>query len=262
MALLAALGLDRLARGGDRPWRSLAAVALGLGGLLVALGSLPAILPTETRWFLAGFLPPDYTWADRTAVADRIVADAALGGGAAVAAGMVALLVLAGRLAPERATLAAVALVAGDLLRTGAGLNPMVTSSFYRFSPEMAREAASLRAAGGRLWSCDPESGPAYFLGRRAHPGDHDAWTFATFMETLTPAYNMLASLPTAYSRDLTMLVPEDRVLAPEEVGASAFPGIEARLRGQASPTSSASNPSTIRPSAHAASSSPIASSR
>jgi hypothetical protein len=72
----------------------------------------------------------------------------------------------------------------------------MVTPSFYELSPEMARIAADIRRDGGRAFSCDPESGPAYFRARVHHP-DHDVWTFAAFMETLTPAFNMNVAVPT-----------------------------------------------------------------
>ena len=106
----------------------------------------------------------------------------------------------------------------------------MVTPSFYQLSPEMTHATAEIRREGGRVFACDPESGPAYFRARLQRP-DHDVWTFTVFMETLTPAFNMDAGVPTAYSRDLTMLVPLERVLAPEEVGSAAFASVAERLR-------------------------------
>ena len=232
VALLTSLGIEELVRAATgRPWRTFAGFALGFGGLLTTVPALQTVLPSPTHWFLEGFLPPSYSWHDRVAVAERIARDAATGGGIAVVAGTVAILTLGGRLAPKLGALAVVALVSADLLRTGAGLNPMVTSDFYRLSPEMNREAEVVRRSGGRLFSCDPESGPAYFLGRRAQGRNHDVWTFAAFMETLTPAYNVAEGVPTAYSRDLTMLVPETRVLPPEDASAAAFGSVEARLR-------------------------------
>jgi hypothetical protein len=227
-ALLVALGLDRLAAAG-RPWRTLAAGALAAAAPLLAAPVLPSLLPSATRWFLAGFLPPGYTWPDRFEVARVVLSDAAIGGAAVAMVAALALATLAGRLAPGKAVALLAMVVAADLLRTGAGLNPMATVAFYRLSPEMEAVASSVRQAG-RTFTCDPESGPGYFRAR-ALQAEHDAWTFAVFMETLTPAFNMNAQVRTAYSRDLTMLVPENRVLAPEQVGARAFPAVVERLR-------------------------------
>jgi hypothetical protein len=215
-ALLAALGLDVLGRGEARGWRMLAACTLGVGGLLVALQWLPLLAPGGVRWFLRGFLPPSYAWADRLEAGHAITADAAVGGWCALGAGAAALLVLAGRLAPATGAWTATALLVGDLLRTGAGLNPTVTSGFYRLSLEMQAVTAELGSSGGRLFSRDPEYSPAFFRARWQQVF-HDVWTFAVYMEMLTPDFNARFGVPTALSRDLTMLVPESRVLSPEE---------------------------------------------
>jgi hypothetical protein len=106
----------------------------------------------------------------------------------------------------------------------------MATASFYRLSPEMSRTAAAIREGGRRTFTCDPAAGPAYFDARRYHV-DHDAWTFAVLMETLTPAFNMSFGVPTAYSRDLTMLVPVERVLSMEELAPGRFAAIADRAR-------------------------------
>jgi hypothetical protein len=125
VALLTALGLDRLRSHDPMPaWRSLAALGTGIGGLLVALPAVPHVFPGFTIWFLAGFAPPSYSWDARLEVGEAIVSDATVGGLAAVAIGLVALLVCRGRLAPRRSAFAPLALLAADLLRTGAGLNP------------------------------------------------------------------------------------------------------------------------------------------
>lgn len=230
VALLSALGLDRLARSHAGAWRALAALGIGLGGVLLAAPALPLVAPASVRWFLAGFLPSSYSWPRRAQVADTILSDAALGGWAAASLALLALAVLRGRFPAPRAAVAVAAILCGDLLRTGAGLNPMVTPAFYRLSPETARVAASVRGSGGRAFTCEPESDPAYFEARRWRPA-HDVWTFAVFMETLTPNYNVSFSVPTALSRDLTMLVPERRVLPPEDLGPADIAGIAGRLR-------------------------------
>jgi hypothetical protein len=231
VAVLVALGLDRLRGGHPRvAWRTLAAVSLGLGGLLTAAPALPHVFPAFTRWFLAGFLPPSYSLPERLATGGAILSDAAVGGWIVGALGLVALLVLADRLEARKAALVPLALMTTDLLRTGAGLNPMATASFYRLSPQMSRVVAEIRRGGGRAFTCDPASGPAYFDARRYHV-DHDAWTFAVLMETLTPAFNVSFGVPTAYSRDLTMLVPVERVLSMDELGPGAFEAIADRVR-------------------------------
>jgi hypothetical protein len=232
IAILVAIGLDRLARiESGTAWRGLAALALGAGSCLAGLPLVPHILPDTTRWFLAGFLPPSYTWPDRYQVAEAILGDAATGGAVALIAACLALPVLRRRLSPVAGAAAIVALIGADLVRTGAGLNPMVSPAFRRLSPEMSMTAASMRDEGGRLFSCDAESGPAYFRARQARADAHDAWTFAVFMETLVPYFNLGAGVPSALSRDTTMLVPIERALAPEESGSSAVPSIVGRLK-------------------------------
>jgi hypothetical protein len=230
VALLTAFGLDRLsADGTERAWRCLGRLGIGIGTLLAATPLLPSLLPGSTRWFLLGFLPPSYAWEHRLEVGRAIAADAASGGLLAFAAGALALLVRWRRITPRRGVLLLVMVAAGDLLRTGAGLNPMVTTSFYELSPEMAGVVAA--RPQGRAFTCDPESSPVYFRARRFR-ADFDVWTFGVFFETLTPAFNMLPSVPSAYSRDLTMLTPTDRVLAPEETAPGSFAALAERLRG------------------------------
>src|SRR6185436_18217622 len=133
--------------------------------------------------------------------------DAATGGAVALGAAGLALVVLRGRVRPAVAVAGLAALLAADLLRTGAGLNPMVTASFYRLSPEMTALLPVLRD-GSRLFVCEPVRTRAYWAGRAAHPESHESWTFETYRETMTPDFNLLSHLPTALSDDLTSLVP------------------------------------------------------
>ena len=99
----------------------------------------------------------------------RVIADAARGGVFAIGLGILATLAAKGRLAPRRAALGAAALVAADLLRAGAGLNPWLDPSFFRASPELAAALPSLRE--GRIFTCSTYESPAYWAaraGRRA----------------------------------------------------------------------------------------------
>lgn len=229
-ALLVAIGLEAL-RANVSGWRRLIGLAGGLGAALVALSSLPALAPRVWAWFLGGFMPPELGFEVRLQDGDQILADASQGGFVAALLAAVGWLVVRGRLAPARGTLVAAALVAADLLRAGAGLNPTVSASFFRLSPEMARVAAALRGSGARAFACDPEASPGYFAARSVRRA-HDAWSFAVSMETLTPNLNLGFGVKTALSRDLTMMVPEARVLLPEETSPRALPRLVDRLRG------------------------------
>jgi hypothetical protein len=216
VALLLALGLERLAGAREASgWRLVAGLGALGGALLTALQAAPRLAPDTIRWFLRGFLPPSFSWPERWATGNAIAADAAVGGLAAVVIAGLAVLVLARRLSPRLAVAGIAAVTVGDVLRAGAGLNPTVTRSFYRLSPEMQAISEQLRT--GRTFTCDPESSGAYFRARRFHRA-HDVWTFAVSRESLTPAYNVPFAVPTALSRDLTMLVPEWRVAMPDEL--------------------------------------------
>lgn len=228
LALLAAAGADALATSG-RLWRSAGLASLGLGGALVALSAL-ASLPQLARLLpLAAFFPPAIDPRGRQAIAGFVLEDAATGGLVCLGIALASVLVLTSRLAPGRATLVACGLTAADLLRAGAGLNPMVTPAFYRHAPEMSRIAATLRT--GRIFTCDPSLGAALRQGYPTHAGAYEAWSQGVLLESLLPSFNVGSGLPSAYSRDLTMLVPERYVLAPQEAGCARFGEIADRLR-------------------------------
>ena len=188
-------------------WQWLAAAGLALGGPLAGSLLLPALAPGFVRYFVAGFFPSDEAWPLRERQLAHMLHDAAAGGALALAAAAIALVVLRGRLRPGLAVVGLAALLAADLLRTGAGLNPMVTASFYRLSAEMTAQLPILRD-GSRLFVCEPVRSRAYWAGRALHPENHEAWTFETYRETMTPNFNLLARVPTALGEDLTSLVP------------------------------------------------------
>jgi hypothetical protein len=139
----------------------------------------------------------------------------------------VAALARGGRL--RHAPLLVVALVAGDLLRAGSGLNPWVTASFFTPSPELSAALPTLRE--GRTFTCRFEESSSYPRARRARRQDHELWTFAVALETLTPAFNVPMRVPTALSPDLTMLVPSERVLPEKDPGCRDLDGLLPRLR-------------------------------
>ncbi len=231
VALLAALGLDRMLREGASRARATAWVALLPGLLLASAATWPLLWPGGVDYFLAGFCPPEYSWPLRQAVGRAILSDAAQSGLAMLALAAIAFLTSRGSLRGSLAGGSICGLMAADLLRAGAGLNPSVTAEFYELSPETAALAAEIRVSGGRLFTCDPLSSRAYLTARAARGVNHEALTFATLSETLFPGFNVPFGVRTALSIDLTMMVPETRVLSPEAATCADFAALVERLR-------------------------------
>ena len=231
VALLASLGLEALREGGRPAWRRLALSALLLGAPLTASPWLPALLGAATTRFVAGFFPPEYGWSFRLECLRHVVDDAAAGGLVALCVAGLALLVLTGRAAPRLAVGALAALLAADLLRAGAGLNPMVERSFFGLSPEMSRWAALFREGRARVFSCEPEFQAAFQEARVTLAHSQDVWTFAALAESLVPLHNMEAGVATAMSRDRTMLVPTERTLSARQVACDDFGSLVDPLR-------------------------------
>jgi len=223
VALLAAAGLDVLQEGRRKVWVALAAGMLA-GGLLLATATLlPRVFPQRTGWFASGFFPAHWDWGRRIDRLGRMLADAQIGGVLALAAGAVSVLAAGGRLEPRKARGLLVGLIAGDLLRTGAGLNAMVSPTFHTLSPEMSAVAARLRDEEARIFTCDVQESPIY---RRERQGrvSHELWTFAVNTEALAPFWNMNAGVASGYGIDRTMLVPTYRVMLPENAGCGQGP--------------------------------------
>ncbi len=228
-ALLVAYGVGALATGTG--WRRLLVLAAALGSVLAALPFVPGVFPGSTRWVAAGFFPPDYPWPLRFERLAAVAADARVGGLLVLVAALLAGLVLARRLAPALAATALVGIATADLLRCGAGLNPMVEPGFFRLSPPMSALARELRADGGRLYSLDLEASPAYARARQERGASHELWSFAALMELQVPEFNLEQRLPTALSLDRTMLTAATRILPPGDAGPDALARVLPRLR-------------------------------
>jgi hypothetical protein len=230
VSLLAALGIAALVDGSPRrAWHRLGAWAGALGGLLVLGMTLPSVLPGPLATFGARFFPPGHDAATRSLLMGRVLTDAAAGGLAALLLCATAFLVLRGALAPSRGAGLVIAVATADLLRAGAGLNPMVSTSFFAPSPELSSALPVLRE--GRVFTCALEESPAYRAAREARRFDHELWSFASLQETLTPFSNLRLGVATALSPDLTMLVPQERVLSPDEASCRDLDRILPRLR-------------------------------
>lgn len=230
VALFVAGGLDALRRSQDGAWRRLAAISLAAGAVLGSAPWWPQLAPSAARWFLLGFFPPDHPPALRVEQLDMILRDAAIGGGVVLTVAACAALAVFGKLPARTAVALVAALLAGDLIRAGAGLNRTVSPAFFRLSPEMTAEVARMRSEGGRVFTCDVATSAAYAATRPLLGDRHELWTFAALLETLSPQYNLRHRVPSAYSPDLTMLVPEARVGKPLE-SCAAFDALEPRLR-------------------------------
>jgi hypothetical protein len=228
VALLVAFALDDLQRG-LRLRRY--ALALAAAAAVPLAPALILVSPALERWLLLGFFAPGTPWAERVAHSRFILGDGAAG--AAVALAAMALCLLARRGRPEPRALAGIvcALLAADLLRTGAGINPTVTASFFRLSPEMRSEADRLKAEDRRVFTCDIETSPAYMEARARLGRRHEAWSFAILRETFTPFFSLGPGVRSGLTRDLTMLVPEQRVLSPDEAACGDLARIVPRLR-------------------------------
>jgi hypothetical protein len=228
-ALLVAYGIAALAAGSG--WRSLLVLAGALGASLAMLPLVPRLFPHWTRWFAAGFFPPDHPWPLRLEQLATVAADARTGGLLALVAALLALGVLARRLHPGFAATTIVGLVAADLLRCGAALNPMVPPAFFRPSPPTSALLDEIRGEGGRVFSLDPEASPAYAEARAARGESHELWTFATLLELQVPEFNLEQGIPTAFSLDRTMLTASTRILPPADASPDAVGRVLPRLR-------------------------------
>jgi hypothetical protein len=210
-SLLASAGADQLLAS-RRAWRPLLAGSALLGLGLASLWLVPSWLPGGFAWLQQHFFLESYPHDLRAAALRSVAADAATGAVALLAVAAIAALALARRLSAELALVAATAVIAADLLRAGAGLNPTTHFSFYAFSPEMTQVAATLRDKGGRAFTCSIHAMPTYRDAVR-RVGRPDLWTAAVWRESLSPYVNMDAGIQTT-GADATALVPSALALS------------------------------------------------
>jgi hypothetical protein len=197
IALLASFGAESLL-GSRRPFRQLLLVAAPLGvGLLAFAGSLPR--GVGERLFVDA-----YPQILRPAALGAMAADAAQGAAVVLALAALAWLGWRERISARAAVVAAAALVAADLVRAGAGLNPTAPSSFYELSPEMTVVTERLRHAGGRVFTCLVQAMPTFQ--QALQDGRSALWSAAVSWETLSPYANVAAAIDTT-GADPTALV-------------------------------------------------------
>lgn len=208
VAILAGVGASRLSL--DRrawPWlaglvATAAAVGLAVGGV-VALGR-----PGLVEW--SGVVA-EY-WPNVAAV---VVRDAAVLAVIALVSGGLAWAVRRGHLSTGRALALLAGLLAADLARAGAGLNPQVHASYYDPLPEIA-ELRLDELDAGRVFSYGLEHSPAFrdFLSR----GGRALTLAGSYLnrQILAPYANVIDRVEAAEANDLTAFVPRPRELGPD----------------------------------------------
>ena len=209
--LLASAAADGLLASRRAWWQLLVGSALvGLG--LLSLSLVETWLPGGFAWLQARFFTDSYPQGLRAAALRAVAADAATGAAALIGIAGLAALTLRRRISAELAVVAATAIIAADLLRAGAGLNPTVPSSFYAFSAEMTGVATRLRDAGGKVFTCSIHAMPTFRDAVR-RVGRPDAWTAGLWRESLSPYANMDIGIATT-GADATALVSAERSLS------------------------------------------------
>ena len=210
-SLLAGSGAERLLTS-RRAFRPLLAGSAVVAAGLVSLSLVEAGLPESFAWLQQVVFSSSYPEGLRATALRSVAADARDGAMALVALTGLAGLALRQRVSPRAAVVAAIAIVAADLLRAGAGLNPTTHASFYALSPDMARVAERLRQAGGRVFTCSILAMPTYrgAVGRVPRAA---LWTAGVWRESLSPYANMDAGIAST-GADATALVSSDRSLS------------------------------------------------
>jgi hypothetical protein len=231
VAVLAGLGLHRLLSSRSA-WKTLAWICLLAGAALAASPALPMLAPEAMAKLGAAFFPAAYSASRRAASMQSLLADAAVGGSAAIAVGLIGLLAARTRLTPVWGVAAVVTVIAADLVRAGIGLNPMVTAEYYRPSPQMRAVASRVGSGGGRLFTCPPTSSRRLIaeLNRSSRRRD-DIVTMLAVRESLTPHHNMAVAVLSAYGRDTSGMLPANRALTSAELSCATFAALPDRLR-------------------------------
>lgn len=230
-ALLASAAADRLLAS-VRAWRWLTSGCAGLAVALLSLSAFERWLPGLFAGLQRSFFAPFYPGGLRAAALRSIAGDAAAGATALLVIAGLGALVLARRLPERTGVVAVAAVVAADLLRAGAALNPTAHASLYDVSPEMAALATRLRQDGGRAFTCVIHAMPGFREAARRNGDKAGLWTTAVWRETLSPLANVDAGVPTT-GFDATAFISGERAFTARET-MCADPGTLPRLRAAA----------------------------
>jgi hypothetical protein len=228
VALLAGAGAQRLL---ERPQalRSLLAAASLMALVLSSPWVVMTAAPHAWSRLQEHLFLPSYPSERRAAALRSVAGDAAAGAAACAAIAALGALAVRKRASTTFAVAASTAIVAADLLRAGAGLNPTVPASFYEFSAETRAVAAQLREAGGRVFTCTVLAMP-HFREVAGRLPRSSAWAAAVWRESLSPFANMGLRVETM-GADPTALAAAERSLTVHEATCnyeSALPRLRA----------------------------------
>jgi hypothetical protein len=211
VSLLAGAGAQRLLES-RRAFRALAAAATLVAGGLMSFWLLERTAPGFHQWLQSRLFLTIYPSALRAAALRAVANDAAAGAATLAAVAVVCFIAWRHRVSASLAVTAATGLIAADLLRAGAGLNPTLPASFYRPSSEVQAVAARLRAAGGRAFTCAVLAMPNFRKVVQELPSS-SAWSAGVWRESLAPFTNTDLGVETT-GVDPTALVAAERSLS------------------------------------------------
>lgn len=209
VAIAAGAGVDRLTR--ERSAWTWLAAALAVVSIIV--------LGTTTIIAVGGAVVAAWSGVDRafwpTVVAvvrgDAIVATGLLGGAA-----LVTWAVLRNRVGLPMAGAALVGVLATDLARAGAGMNPQIPASFFERLPELEEVDEGARRSG-RVFSYGIDHSPAYRKILSRGGAGVGLAGFFLHRQMLGPYTNIIDRIETPESTDLTSFVTRPRDLSPED---------------------------------------------
>jgi hypothetical protein len=225
LALFVGHGISALAR--REAWSNLARAA-GLASLpAAALATVALLAPAR---LVSGL---GLTLSEPGPIAGFVAGDAA----ASVLVGLLlaglALGVRCGRVGLGGGTAVALTVLALDLARAGAGINPQVVPSFFDL-PEPLRAERLDSLSGQRVFSFETEASPAVreFLARPER--GRVAASFLLHRRLLGPYTNVIDGVETALGKDLTSFAPRAAELQPADYDPRAAAGILPLLRDAA----------------------------
>jgi hypothetical protein len=224
-AALAGFGADRLRAG--EGWRAFALVIAGAAAAAAVVAALPWAAPDLPARILAVGRESGLDAARRAA------SDAAVIVGICALAGAAALAVRGGRLAPATAATAVTVLLAADLARAAAGMNPQVAPAFFELLPE-TRALGLDRLEGGRVFSYGLDASPAFRRFAASRPPGFGLWSFFLSRQVLAPYANIVDRVELAEGKDLTSFVARPPEILEGEYHPSRVAEILPRLRAAA----------------------------
>jgi hypothetical protein len=166
-------------------------------------------------------------------VAGFVAGDAAVSALVGVLLAGLALGVRHGRVGAAGGTAVALTILALDLARAGAGINPQVAASFFDLPEELRAERLDA-LAGQRVFSFETEASPAVRAFLASPARGRVAGSFLLHRRLLGPYTNVIDGVETALGKDLTSFAPRVPELSPAEYDPRGAAAILPALRDAA----------------------------